>query len=251
MELTTYLSILLTLIPTISGRYLRQPTPSYSQQVIPVPPIAPINTVRDSLLASSIIPEVLDDFDPTYSLDIIYPASHTTVQLGNDIPVSFVQDSPVFEIHGVKAQEGVAPLEQENSKKKNATYTLILTDPDAKSRKNPKWSEMCHWIVTNITVADTPSEGVLRLSNQFHTMAELLAVDELVSYLPPGPPPKTGRHRYVFVLLKGEEGGKLKEPSERRHWGYGKKRHGVRDWAEEMGLEVVGANWFYAMNKKQ
>jgi hypothetical protein len=24
--------------------------------------------------------------------------------------------------------------------------TLILTDPDAPSRDNPKWSEMCHWI---------------------------------------------------------------------------------------------------------
>jgi len=24
--------------------------------------------------------------------------------------------------------------------------TIILTDPDAPSRKDPKWSEMCHWI---------------------------------------------------------------------------------------------------------
>ena len=73
---------------------------------------------------------------------------------------------------------------------------------------------------------------------------------ELVEYLPPSPPPKTGKHRYVFVLLEGKT-NHLRTPKERPHWGYGKVRHGVRDWAEENQLEVVGANFFYAANKKQ
>ena len=64
--------------------------------------------------------------------------------------------------------------------------------------------------------------------------------DELMSYLAPSPPPKTGKHRYVFVLLAGPEGAKLKKPEERPHWGYGKVRHGVRNWAEENGLVAVG-----------
>jgi phosphatidylethanolamine-binding protein (PEBP) family uncharacterized protein len=70
----------------------------------------------------------------------------------------------------------------------------------------------------------------------------------LMSYYPPAPPKGTGFHRYVFVLLEGdaEESSKLKAPEERKHWGYGKKRHGVRDWAKENGLRVVGANFFYA-----
>lgn len=63
---------------------------------------------------------------------------------------------------------------------------------------------------------------------------------ELIEYLAPSPPPKTGKHRYVFVLLVGTEGRNLTKPEERPHWGYGKVRHGVRDWAEENGLSVVG-----------
>jgi len=27
-------------------------------------------------------------------------------------------------------------------------FTVALTDPDAPSKKNREWSEMCHWIVT-------------------------------------------------------------------------------------------------------
>ena len=66
---------------------------------------------------------------------------------------------------------------------------------------------------------------------------------ELVEYLPPSPPPKTGDHRYVFALLApvGDGGaGELKRPKERPHWGYGKVGKGVSDWADENGLTVVG-----------
>lgn len=66
----------------------------------------------------------------------------------------------------------------------------------------------------------------------------------------PAPPPKTGKHRYVFVLLHGDA-SKLKAPKERKTWGTGKPRHGVRQWAEESGLKVVGANFFYSENKEQ
>lgn len=66
----------------------------------------------------------------------------------------------------------------------------------------------------------------------------------------PGPPPKTGFHRYVFVLLEGNNTN-LEAPEERQYWGFGKEGHGVRDWAEKQGLDVVGANWFVQKNKKQ
>jgi phosphatidylethanolamine-binding protein (PEBP) family uncharacterized protein len=95
---------------------------------------------------------------------------------------------------------------------------------------------------------------------------------EILSYLAPSPPPKTGKHRYVFVLLEGEGGAELSKPDEREHWGYGKIGRGVKEWAHENHLKVVGeyiltlwssssidarmltgqgANFFYAQNKKQ
>ena len=69
---------------------------------------------------------------------------------------------------------------------------------------------------------------------------------------PPSPPKKTGLHRYVFVLLEGDNTN-LTKPEDRKRWGapVERKGYGVREWADEEGLRVVGANFFYAKHKKQ
>jgi hypothetical protein len=56
----------------------------------------------------------------------------------------------------------------------------------------------------------------------------------------------------VFLLLQGDNTN-LTAPEARKRWGapVEKAGYGVRDWAEEEGLNVVGANFFYARNKKQ
>jgi len=188
-----------------------------------------VSSIRDTLRDNDIIDDVLDDFEPQYYLDITYPKHHETVMLGNDIPVKAVSKRPAFTFHSLLSRTG---------EDKNSTLTLVLTDPDATSRDDPKLAEMCHWIVTNLTA---PISEIPPRSERS---------GELEEYLPPRPPEKTGRHRYVFVLLEGDTTD-IKPPKERVHWGYGKIRHGVRDWAQENGLDVVGANFFFAQNKKQ
>lgn len=201
------------------------------QRLLTPPSIKTSTSIHDALKYSSIISDVLDDFEPAYSLSATYPESHESVHLGNDIPVSSVSSRPIFELSAMPVQ-GLTPAST------NKTFTLILTDPDAKSRDNPKWSEMCHWIMTNLTAPVTLDIIVSKKG-------------ELMEYLPPAPPPKTGKHRYVFVLLEGRQGQDLSPPKDRKHWGYEKPRHGVRDWAKENALKVVGANFFYAQNEKQ
>lgn len=185
---------------------------------------------------------MLDDFEPTYYVDLVYPKAHEVVLLGNDIPMKAVSKRPVFTFHSL------APTPT----KKNSTFTLVLTDPDATSRADPAMAEMCHWVLTNLT---TPLPIDSNLPT-FDTILPFLDISkskkegELMSYYPPAPPPKTGKHRYVFVLLEGDS-TELEAPKERPHWGYGKVRHGVEDWAKDNKLKVVGANFFYAANKKQ
>jgi len=223
-----YISVLTTIFVFLS---LTSSLPHHSEQhIIGSHQLTTTDTIRDILISSSIIDEVLDDFTPSYAVVVSYASSHESVQLGNDIPVSAVDSRPTFEFHALSPDE---PAD------KNKTFTLILTDPDAKSREKPKMSEMCHWIMTNLTTPVPWSLNTLRSKE-----------GELVKYLPPSPPPKTGKHRYVFVLLEGKT-EHLTAPKDRPHWGYGKVRHGVRDWAEENDLEVVGANFFYAANPKQ
>jgi phosphatidylethanolamine-binding protein len=200
------------------------------------------STIRDVLLGSEIIGDVLDDFEPSYFIDIAYPKAHEAVLLGNDIPVEAVSKRPTFTFHSL------APTPT----KKNSTFTLVLTDPDATSRVKPVMSEMCHWILTNLTTPH-PEDAVsttTEIDTPFLGISKSKVEGELKSYYPPAPPPKTGKHRYVFVLLEGES-KEIEAPKKRPHWGTGKVRHGVKDWAKDNGLTVVGANFFYAQNKKQ
>ncbi|KAL7729450.1 hypothetical protein ACLKA6_009012 [Drosophila palustris] len=68
-------------------------------------------------------------------------------------------------------------------------YTLIMTDPDAPSRADPKFREFKHWVVVNIAGNDVSSG------------------EALAEYIGSGPPKDTGLHRYVFLLYK--QPGKL------------------------------------------
>lgn len=120
------------------------------------------------------------------------------------------------------------------SESANVTYTITITDPDAPSRDNPEWSEFCHFIATGVAISSSTASDAVKLSG----------LRDVMPYKPPGPPPKTGKHRYVFLLFAPANGTTdplhLTKPEDRKHWGTGEERHGVRDWARDNGLEPVG-----------
>lgn len=167
--------------------------------------------------------------------------------LGNTIKPKHLQDPPSTTLY-----EDTSP----GSSDTHPTFVVTLTDPDAPSRKNPKWSEMCHWIATNVSVTPRtfsilplPEHGLVE-----QDVSAQLGPDDVVEYKPPGPPPKTGKHRYVFLVFAPRNGTTeplhLSKPEDRQHWG-GEKEGGVRDWAEANELVPVAANFLYSKNKKQ
>lgn len=188
--------------------------------------------------------------------------------MGNEIKPEAVSSSPDLIVHAISEDDDVAPTLTIQS---NATYTFILTDPDATSRSDPTKAEMCHWIVTGLLLNTSSVHQVVRLptlndpiegKSGFQDLGLKTAryggnVKELMSYFPPAPPPGTGFHRYVFALLvstsnkDGQGDAAPQKPSDRPHWGYGKVGKGVRDWAKDNELTPVGANFFYAKNKQQ
>ncbi|KII67427.1 Phosphatidylethanolamine-binding protein F40A3.3 [Thelohanellus kitauei] len=63
-------------------------------------------------------------------------------------------------------------------------YTLIMTDPDAPSREDPKFREWLHWLVVNIP-GDHVDQG-----------------EECFGYVGAGPPKGTSFHRYIFLVYE-------------------------------------------------
>jgi phosphatidylethanolamine-binding protein len=98
--------------------------------------------------------------------------------LGNELTPTLVKDVPTVEW---TADAG-------------SYYTLVMTDPDAPSRAEPKFREWHHWIVANIPGNDV-GEG-----------------ETLSAYIGSGPPQGTGLHRYVILVYKQGEKLEFDEP---------------------------------------
>ena len=82
---------------------------------------------------ADIIDEVVDDFKPKCSVAPFYGKKERPVALGNVFKQSKTKNKPSLRVYCTDMQS-------------TPGLTIALTDPDAPSRKDPKWSEMCHWI---------------------------------------------------------------------------------------------------------
>lgn len=164
---------------------------------------------------------MIDSFHPLLTVSVAW--TNATAEYGNTLNPALTQDTPKIKL--------IDDLPYAWSSDKLPQLTLAMSDPDAPSRDNPEWSEICHWIATSVALSDPDDDNIYNL-------------EDVMPYKPPGPPPKTGKHRYVFVALAPVNGTTetlhLRKPDDRQHWGYEHEREGLRKWAFEMGLGVVG-----------
>uniref|UniRef100_A0A914PSY0 Uncharacterized protein n=1 Tax=Panagrolaimus davidi TaxID=227884 RepID=A0A914PSY0_9BILA len=136
-------------------------------------------SVSNSFSHNEIVPDVIPT-TPEQILTVIYE-NDVKVEFGNTLTPTQVKD---------------LPKHIEWNADKNAFYTLIMTDPDAPSRKNPQERECMHWLVINIPGNDLAAG---------HTLTEFVGS---------GPPRGTGLHRYVFLVYKQPQ--KLSETIQKR-----------------------------------
>uniref|UniRef100_A0A1B0AAF5 Phosphatidylethanolamine-binding protein n=1 Tax=Glossina pallidipes TaxID=7398 RepID=A0A1B0AAF5_GLOPL len=111
----------------------------------------------------------------------------------------------------------------------NTFYTIILTDPDAPSRKNPTNREYQHWVVANI-----PGNNIEK-------------GEVITAYVGSGPPEGTGLHRYVFLLYKQPMKMKFDEERIAKNSGRGRARFSAAKFAKKHKMtELVAGNFFQA-----
>lgn len=196
----------------------------------------------DSLTTHKIIPDVVQDksFKPQGLLAVEYSAA-APVAMGNTLTVEETQSKPKFHF--------TLDPKSEFKIRDADLFTLVMTDPDAPSRTDKKWSEFCHYVAADIRLATETSRSTSSAVPDF-IASELSGGKTLVDYHPPGPPKGTGKHRYVFLLYKQPgDSSAFTKIADRPNWGFGSPATGVHKWASENHLELVAANFFFAESK--
>ncbi|XP_028313473.1 phosphatidylethanolamine-binding protein 1 [Gouania willdenowi] len=103
-------------------------------------------------------------------------------------------------------------------------YTLALTDPDAPSRKEPKFREWHHFLVVNMKGNDVSSGTVLS------------------DYVGSGPPKGTGLHRYVWLVYEQSSSLSCSEPTLTNRSGDGRGKFKIQSFRQkyDLGTPVAG-----------
>lgn len=106
-------------------------------------------------------------------------------------------------------------------------YTLVLIDPDAPSRKNPKFREWHHFLVTNMKGNDISTGNILS------------------DYVGSGPPKGTGLHRYVWLVYEQRKELKCTEPILSNHSGDRRGNFQVAEFRKKYKLAAPVAGTCY------
>jgi len=166
---------------------------------------------------TGIVPDVwAKDFLPTVPLTIKWNETLELSADGQELTPADTAKTPNIEY--------IAPDLQ-------GLYTLAKVDPDAPSREDPKFREWRHWLVVNIPGSD------------------IVKGQTISSYMGPGPPPKTGLHRYIFLLFK--QTGTLHVPT-MNDQGMNRASFKISEFAKQFNLgDPIGCAHFQAKNPTQ
>ncbi|CAJ2509718.1 Uu.00g056180.m01.CDS01 [Anthostomella pinea] len=173
--------------------------------------LAKANLVPGS--AASLIPA---GFTPTTKLDVEFEGK--LVELGNFFRAGECKQVPTISF----AAEPETPL--------NATYTFILTDPDAPTPDDPKFAFWRHLVLAGVRPRGT--EGVASISRP-----------ALTEYLGPGPKDDSKPHRYLFLLYREPQDLALTKEDVGGDEFVQRRSFKPAEFAEKHGLRLVGLNW--------
>ncbi|ATY59729.1 protease inhibitor (Tfs1) [Cordyceps militaris] len=124
----------------------------------------------------------LDTADAPPSLRVVFPGNTAVSRSGIQLPKLAAKDTPALSVSTSLAQP------REGGHK----YIAVCIDLDAPFPSFSILGPIIHWIQTDlVAAAAADDDGFTRLET---------SARPAVPYAPPGPPPPSGPHRYVFML---------------------------------------------------
>ena len=105
-----------------------------------MPLLDPLSAVANAVREADIIPDVIPDktpFIPEALLDVKWPTGKEAM-LGNTLTTIDTADEPSVSFTPMQSFAAATDV----------GYTLVMTDPDAPSRNDPKMGQWRHWLVS-------------------------------------------------------------------------------------------------------
>lgn len=147
-----------------------------------------LDLVMQRLFQLGVIPDLLPDIQPTAALRL---AAEQEIEAGSVQPSSLFASPP-----NLRLQLFHHPAEPTSSSPApEALYTLLMIDPDSPNHEDHSFTQRLHYAKSDIPLSILSGETNLISA----------AGNELVSYEPPAPARGSGKHRYVFVVVKQGE----------------------------------------------
>jgi len=201
-------------LPKVLGSY-KQPAqqlfPNNTVKVVTFATATRAQLTIDEMEKEKVVPEVIDTV-PLQVLTVKYGSKE--VNLGNVLTPTHVKDPPTAISWDADS---------------NKLYVLCMTDPDAPSRKDPKFREWHHYLVGNIPGNDI-GEG-----------------EVLSAYVGSGPPEGTGLHRYVFLIYEQPKKLTFDEKRLTNRSGDDRGKFSIRKFAKKYNLgEPIAGNFYQA-----
>jgi len=111
----------------------------------------PIIKIITALKVDHVIPDVIPEsygFSPSALFSIVWPSTDVEIVLGDKVPREKTLEEPDVKLLPLLAQSGEID-ESAGKESYDVKYTLVMTDPDAPSREDPKFGQWRHWVVSS------------------------------------------------------------------------------------------------------
>ncbi|RYC62039.1 hypothetical protein CHU98_g4166 [Xylaria longipes] len=174
--------------------------------VVLIASLAKANLVPGS--AADLIPE---GFRPTTKLNVSF--GEKAVELGTFLRAGECKQAPTITF----APETGAP--------ENASYSFILTDPDAPTPDDPKFAFWRHWVLSGLRPESVDAAATS---------------SELTAYLGPGP-----KDEYLFLLYREPQGLGLSKEDVGGEEFVQRRSFKPAEFAARHRLRLVAVNWMY------
>ncbi|KAK1241320.1 hypothetical protein MKX08_001294 [Trichoderma sp. CBMAI-0020] len=166
------------------------------------------------------------------SAEALIPRAFTpTTRLRVSFDGRDVEHGNLFRVREVKLAPFVSFEAEAGDSSGEASYMLLLIDPDAPTPDDPKFAYWRHWVLP----------GLKPLAAADGIVAQTKPV--LTEYLAPGPKDDSKPHRYLFLLFREPHGLALTKQDVGGEEFVQRRSFDAAKFVEQHQLQLVSVNW--------